>query len=191
MLEVITLKVGSLEENCYIVPCGGGEAAVIDPGDEAGRIIRELQERELRCSAILLTHGHFDHTGALEELVLEYGAQVFCGQQDGWRLKTLPDRSLNDGDRIEVGEKEFRVLGTPGHTEGSVCYIIEDCIFTGDTLFFETVGRTDLPGGDEKQLSLSLARLRELPEQELRLFPGHMQSTTLSHERQHNPYLCR
>ncbi len=189
------IPVGHLETNCYVVT---DEASllcvVIDPGDESNTILDYLEEHKLSCRAVLLTHGHFDHTGAVRAMLEETGAQLYmhrgdCGE-GGPSKFNAPEGTifLSDGDVIEVGALRFEVLTTPGHTPGGVSYRCGDALFTGDTLFAGSCGRTDLPGGDMNLELKSLRRLGELPG-DYEVYPGHMESTTLDSERRFNPYM--
>lgn len=203
-MTVIRLAVGDFGTNCYLVADDSGKAAVIDPGDEVDRILRALGERDLTCDAVLLTHAHVDHIGALKALVEAVGAVVYCHSEeiaaltDGVRnlsavfgvpLDTVETATaLEDGDTVTVGDLVFTALHTPGHTPGCCCYRCEDVLFSGDTLFFESIGRTDFPGGDLGAMRASLARLLAL-EGISRVLPGHDEETTLVHERRYNPYV--
>lgn len=189
------IPVGHLETNCYVVTdeetllC-----AVIDPGDESNAILDYLEDNRLHCKAVLLTHGHFDHTGAVCALLEETGARLYMHKADCGR--TGPDKFdapegsvfFSDGDAIAVGALRFKVITTPGHTPGSVSFRCGDALFTGDTLFAGSCGRTDLPGGDSQQEMRSLRRLGELPG-DYEVYPGHMEASTLGRERRFNPYL--
>ncbi len=201
-MKVKTLSVGELGTNCYIITDSKGNTVVIDPADEFERIVSELDGHEV-C-AILLTHGHFDHTGAVNKLKQRYNAQVVISSEDeemlsdntknvAYLVNASPDpitadRLVNDGDVVEIGELVFEVIATPGHTKGSVTYKIEDKLFTGDTLFCDTVGRCDLYGGNPVKLIRSLQKLAKL-EGDFEVFPGHDRKTTLDYEKQTNHYL--
>jgi len=203
-MTIRSLSVGPLGTNCYIVWDQNGIAAVIDPGDEASRIMKTLDENGLVCKAVLLTHAHFDHMGALDELVKASGATVYCHREEqraltdgGVNLSSVfgmfipPVREahlLDEGDTVAVGEMTFTVLHTPGHTKGSCCYRLENTLFSGDTLFCESIGRTDFPGGSVYDMRGSLARLLALDGIEC-VYPGHDEPTTIEHERQYNPYV--
>ena len=200
-MEIKILPVGELATNCYILlDEQTREAAVIDPGDEAGRILSQLQQDGAKVRYILLTHGHFDHTTAVPALHAALPeAEVYIHQSDapgaGRRLFPLAtqvaDLHLYDeGDRLTLGTLTIRVMHTPGHSSGSVVLHVGDTLFTGDTLFAGTCGRTDLPGGDFGQMMDSLARLGRL-EGNLRVLPGHGEEATLDWERQYNTYMIQ
>lgn len=193
MLKIDTLTLGLYQVNCYVVRNeGSGRCVVIDPGYDGQTVLRFLKEQNLQLAAILLTHGHFDHVGAVKELAAETDCKVYLHDLE----RTMPE-ALTAGplyatnaypDRFSVAGMDFTVLHTPGHTPGSVCLICEDAMFSGDTLFAGSCGRTDLPGGDWSTILASLGRLKELTEN-YRVFPGHGESTTLAQEKQYNPYL--
>jgi glyoxylase-like metal-dependent hydrolase (beta-lactamase superfamily II) len=191
-----TLTVGQMEENCYVVTDEDSLlCAVIDPGDESNTILDYIESNHLTPVAILLTHGHFDHTGAVETIHGETGAPVYINLEDtseqyeDYRWKPVEGaRFISDGQIIEVGKLRFRVLETPGHSKGSVCFRCEDALFTGDTLFRGSAGRTDLPGGDYDRLMASLRRLADIPG-DLEVYPGHEAPSTLNIERATNYYV--
>ena len=203
MLQIDCLTLGDYQVNCYIVrPEDSRRCVVIDPGYEEQRILQFLQAHDLTLDAILLTHGHFDHVGAVKALLMETDCKLFMNEND-WKMKRNPLTSwmyplagldfdrlqlCSEGDEINAAEITFTVLETPGHTGGSVCYRCEDVLFTGDTLFDGSCGRTDLPGGDTKTIGVSLQRLKNI-EENLRIFPGHGSSSTLDDQRRYNPYL--
>ena len=194
-----TLPVGQLETNCYVVTDENTlDCAVIDPGDESNTILDYLEDNHLRCRAILLTHGHYDHVGAVEAVAEETGAPVYMNKRDdaaalGSRHYgyTLPagGRFYDDGDVIELSGLRFEVIATPGHTPGGVSLRCGNALFTGDTLFKGSCGRTDLPGGDMEEELASLKKLCQLPG-DYEVYPGHMDSSTLERERMFN-YYCR
>ena len=194
-----TLPVGQLETNCYVVTNEQTlQCVVIDPGDESNTILDYLEDHRLHCEAILLTHGHYDHVGAVEAVQEETGATVYMNQEDDHRIRgdyhfpfSLPQNGkyYKDGDRLELAGLRFDVLGTPGHTPGGVTLRCENALFTGDTLFKGSCGRTDLPGGDMDAELRSLKKICSLPG-EYEVYPGHMDSSTLERERMFN-YYCR
>ena len=196
---VKTLPVGQLETNCYIVSNENTlECVVIDPGDDSNRILDYLEDNKLKCVAILLTHGHFDHVGAVDAVAEETGATVYMHQMDDAKLNAkymmrycLPESGiyLNDGDVLNLAGLEFHIMATPGHTLGGVTIRCEDALFTGDTLFKGSCGRVDLPGGDMMTQMESIRKICQLPG-DYEVYPGHMDSSTLERERLYN-YYCR
>lgn len=195
MLNIETLPLGSYQTNCYIVyDADFGECIVIDPGYEPETVLLEANRLGKTISAILLTHGHFDHVGAVKDLVAETDCKVYIHEYDLALPATLTAGPLyytdvyDEGDVLQLAGLTIRVLHTPGHTPGSVCLMIEDNLFTGDTLFRDSCGRTDLPGGNPTEIFKSLRRLAAL-EGDFRVLPGHSMETSLEEERQYNPYL--
>ena len=194
-----TLPVGDLETNCYVVTNEKTlESVVIDPGDESNTILDYLEDNRLTCKAIFLTHGHYDHVGAVETVQEETGVPVYMNAKDdaknmrSFRFPyTLPENGFyyDDGDRITVAGIDFTILSTPGHTPGSVCIQAEDALFTGDTLFRGSCGRTDLDGGDMDDMMLSLKKICSL-EGDYEVYPGHMDCSSLIREKNFN-YYCR
>ncbi len=188
-----TLVLGDYQVNCYLVSDEAGRAVIIDPGYEAEKILRVVKEDSLEIKAIFLTHGHFDHIGAVKPLAQALGCPVYIHPKEA----TLPPyltrgllyytEEYEQGEEIAVGDLTFRVLETPGHTNGSVCLLCGDCLFTGDTLFAGSCGRTDL-GGSMLDMLASLKSLADL-EGNYRVFPGHGPETDLDHERKTNPYI--
>ncbi len=204
-MRIEALAVGPLQANCFIVACPvTRQAAVIDPGDEGERILHLLRGEGLELKLVINTHGHFDHVGANRFLVEATGAELCLHSADralllraadhaaryGLRAVDSPEprRLLADGDRLQVGELTLEVLHTPGHTPGGVCLYTPGHLFSGDTLFAGSVGRTDLPGGDMATLIAGIRnRLWSLPE-ETQVHPGHGPDTTLGREKTGNPY---
>ena len=191
-MNLKTLALGAYQTNCHILS-NGSEAIVIDPGYEPDTILDSLEGLTLK--AILLTHGHFDHVGAVKELVAETGCEVYIHAAES----TMPPmmtagplyytRTYAEGDTVApIAGAELKVLHTPGHTPGSVCLLWGQELFAGDTLFAGSCGRVDLPGGDPAQMMQSLNRLASL-QADYRVHPGHGPSTTLSQEKRYNPYM--
>jgi glyoxylase-like metal-dependent hydrolase (beta-lactamase superfamily II) len=206
-VDVVTLPVGPFESNCHLIhPAGANLACVVDPGDDADRIIAALRDRGWRVSRYLLTHGHMDHVNALADVRAEFPAPVSMHPLDAaWAFAAqnimppfymTPPRAVPIADLLADGERRedlglaYEVLHTPGHSPGSVSFYFPDrgLLFSGDVLFRDSIGRTDLPGGDAPTLFRSLKRLLELPD-ETRVFPGHGPATTLGRERARNPFL--
>lgn len=194
-MNIKAMQVGPIGTNCYLLE-DARQAAVIDPGGDASRLLAALEGAEVRY--ILLTHGHYDHTGAAAALAAAFPqAAVYIHEKDyrdvdpglfPLRTELSSVNFYGEGDWLTLGGLELQVLHTPGHSEGSVTLRCGDVLFCGDTLFAGSCGRTDLPGGDTAKILASLRRLGEL-EGDLRVLPGHMESSTLGRERQVNPYL--
>ncbi len=206
---IIGLPIGALRANGYILfEEEGGEAAIVDPGGDPIPLFREIERHHLTVRAILNTHAHFDHIAANAIVKQRYPEAPLMLHRDDFPLLAegggaswfdlayLPsppaDHALEDGEIVNVGSLAIEVLHTPGHTPGSLCFYIpqEGALLSGDTLFRGSVGRTDLPGGDARQLTESLRRLLTLPPETM-IHPGHGPATTLEQECRHNPYLRR
>lgn len=210
-MKIQCLATGAYHENAYLVEVGGGKAVVVDPGADAPRILSALRAMGAELAAVLLTHGHLDHISALPALLAAAPAPVRISAADAaWcfteRNSLFPyapvlappatlAADLADGAALRFGDAEFRVLATPGHSPGSVCFLLEGpaggpaALFAGDTLFAGSIGRTDFEGGDDAAMAASLRRLAELPP-ETRVLPGHGPATTIALECRRNPYLA-
>lgn len=203
-IEVRRLVLGELDTNCWLVSDGaGGPLLLVDPAGEADALLAEIDRRDV--VAVVLTHGHFDHLGAVADVMAATGAPLLVHAADADSVTTsagnggaafafdavapAPDRRLEDGETIEAGELRLEVLHTPGHTPGSICLFARTDegphLFSGDTLFAGSVGRTDFAGGDPRALKASIARLATLPP-ETKVHPGHGPDTTLLRESRDN-----
>jgi glyoxylase-like metal-dependent hydrolase (beta-lactamase superfamily II) len=201
-MKIIRLIQGNFAVNTYIVRAGE-KAVVIDPAGEAAEIYNTVGE-DVEIVAVLLTHGHFDHTGAAAELKAMTGAKIYIHENDAPMLDSLEksvgamfpdmfnpcqaDVFVKDGEMIEIGEMQFKVMQTPGHSIGSVMYFLQDVIFSGDTVFKESVGRTDHWSGDGAAQKESMKKIRQI-KGNYRILPGHGEETTLDYEKQRNPFL--
>ncbi len=205
-MEYIPLIVGPLETNCYLVYCSETlECAVVDPGAEAGNITRQIAEKELKPRLILNTHGHIDHIGANKDIKDKYDIPLFIHSADSPMLESVlqtemgiflgakdsppADHFLDDGDEIKIGKSHLKVIHTPGHSPGSVSFLGDGFLLSGDTLFFGGVGRTDLPGGSWQEMVNSIKnRILTMPE-EMIVLPGHGPHTTIGQEKKSNPFI--
>jgi glyoxylase-like metal-dependent hydrolase (beta-lactamase superfamily II) len=200
-----TIVVGPLQENSYVVACEETqEAAIIDPGAEADRIYRVVTFHGFTLKYVLNTHGHPDHVGGVADIIEKTGVPFFLHQDDMYLIEGFeqdpiraflaartpppPDRFLQDGDMISVGNLEFHVLHTPGHTPGGVCFLVQNVLFSGDTLFANSIGRTDLPGGNHQQLLTSIRDKLLSLDDAVRVYSGHGYASTIGNERQFNPF---
>jgi glyoxylase-like metal-dependent hydrolase (beta-lactamase superfamily II) len=204
-MEARMFTVGPLQENCFMVRVDGADRVIlIDPGDEAPRLQAAMDELGVALEAILLTHTHFDHIGAVAAVARATGAPVHCprgelavledpgaffppmfGPVEGWKA----EHALDGGNRLQLAGLDIEVLSTPGHSPGHVSFVIDGDLFSGDVLFQGSIGRTDLPGGDHALLMSSIAGLLERFGDDTTVHPGHMGITTLGRERATNPFL--
>lgn len=193
-MKLTQLTVGSIGTNCYMLYDETSKAAVVmDPSDEAVLVAARIEALGLDVKAVLLTHGHFDHSGEAAKIADRAGVPIWMHPADralpSWLTHGLPDtRDLADGETLDFAGLQFTVIHTPGHTPGSVCFRCGDLLFAGDTLFAGSCGRTDLPGGSWQDMAASLRRLAAL-EGDCTVYPGHGEATTLEAERAENPYL--
>ena len=194
-MKVHLLTLGAYQTNCYIF-CeeGSKTCCVVDPGYEPDFILESLENLGLTLEAILLTHGHFDHVGAVRQLAADTGCEVYiCGEDLALPTQLTAGtlyytKTYADGDIHHLAGLDITVLHTPGHTPGSVCLLSGTTLFSGDTLFCGSCGRTDLPGGSWDTIQSSLKKLAKI-EADLWVLPGHGETTTLSNEKKHNPYM--
>jgi hydroxyacylglutathione hydrolase len=205
-MDVRMFTVGPVQENCFLFrQDGSNEALIVDPGEEAPKLLGAIEELGVDLKAILLTHTHFDHVGAVAPVAKATGAPVYCPQLEVAVLQDImsyvpwpgfgpfeswdPEETVAGGERLQLAGFDIDVIFTPGHSPGHVTYAVEDALFSGDVLFEGSVGRTDLPGGDWPTLARSIESLLERHPDEQRVFPGHMGLTTLGRERATNPFL--
>ena len=207
-MEIRMFTVGPVQENCFIGRReGSSRAFVVDPGDEADKLIGAIEELGLEIDAILLTHTHFDHVGAVAPLARATGAPVYCPEIERAVLANIndyvpwpgfgpfesyeADHLLTGGEQLTLAGLDIDVIFTPGHSPGHVSFSVpsEQALFSGDVLFQSSIGRTDLPGGDHARLLQSIAELLEKLPDETQVLPGHMGVTTLGAERATNPFL--
>ncbi len=204
-MKIETFPLGLFGANCYLLSDEQQNAVLIDPADSAP-MLRHLQKNNLTLRYILLTHGHFDHIWGVSGLAKQTGAKVVCHAADTELLENpnlaagafggldcppcRADITVKDGERLEVGEMAFTFLHTPGHSKGSVSIRCENALFSGDTLFAGSVGRTDLYGGSMDTLMESLKKLIALPDDTV-IYPGHGEKTLLKNEKRRNIYLIR
>jgi len=201
------IVVGPLSVNCFVVGCENSrEGVVVDPGGDVDSVIQAVQKHRLKIGTVINTHGHFDHVGGNRATVESFGGRLLIHQADvalvgmatdvartyGLQGESSPppDDFLNDGDEITFGGHTLKVIHTPGHTRGGCCLYFESekKIITGDTLFADSIGRTDLPGGSHEQLLESIrTKLFTLPD-DVAVYPGHGEATSIGHEKRHNPY---
>jgi glyoxylase-like metal-dependent hydrolase (beta-lactamase superfamily II) len=209
-LDVAMFTVGMVQENCFLVREGGDgvdRAVIVDPGEEAPRLLAAIEQAGVTLEAILLTHTHFDHVGAVAPVARATGAPVYCPELEVPVLQDVmafvpwpgfgpyeswdPEHTVSGGETLELAGLTFDVIFTPGHSPGHVTYAVreEGALFSGDVLFENSVGRIDLPGGDGPTLMASIAALLDRFDDDTVVHPGHMGITTLGRERASNPFL--
>ncbi len=205
-MKIIQLEVGYLGTNCYIVYDEDTlQAAIIDPGGSPEKILKIIERDNLSVEMIINTHGHADHISGNNEIKGATGAPILIHKDDavmltnahsnlsvyvGNSMESEPaDRLLSDGDIIKLGSISFNVMHTPGHTPGGICLIANNAVFCGDTIFYESIGRTDFPGGSYRQLIQSIKEKLMTLNDEFDLYPGHGPATTVGWERRRNPFI--
>ena len=197
---VKTYPLGSLQTNCYLaIDEETNKAAIIDPGASANYLIKEIETLGIEIDVILLTHCHFDHNGAVKELKDKYEVDVYLNEAEEEYMDIdttgifgkLPKiyKFFNEGDEIKVGNLTFKTIFTPGHTKGGTCFLVEDNLFTGDTLFNTSIGRTDFLGGSYNELINSIETKLMALDNNVNVYPGHGPKSTIIHERMKNPFL--
>ncbi len=204
MSNIIRIMVGEMGTNCYFLE-SNNEIAIIDPGFEPERIYNKLKQLKGKTKYIINTHGHIDHIGANVKLKEYTGAEILVHHRDA-ELLTQPsknlafflgepiaiskaDKLLHEGDIVEVGVEKLEVIHTPGHTNGSICLITKTFAFTGDTLFIDSIGRTDFPEGSEREILGSLRRLKGILTDNMAIYPGHGEPGKFSEAKELNPFL--
>ena len=199
-MVIKTYPLGSLQTNCYIViDEETNKAVIIDPGAEANYLIKEIEVLGIDIDKILLTHCHFDHNGAVKELKEKFNCEVYINRDEEEYMEIdstgifgkLPKfyEYVNEGEIINSGNLNFKVIFTPGHTKGGTCYVINDSIFTGDTLFNGSIGRTDFLGGSYNDLISGIESKLMILDDNITVYPGHGPKTSIGYEKNRNPFL--
>lgn len=204
--KIIKLVVGELQENCFILFDENKDAFIVDPSASSENIIETIEKNDLNIKYILLTHGHFDHVGAVAALKKRFKAPIYLHKNDrkflenpkevresafGLQIEAAnADVFVNDGDEIPFSDDKIKVIASPGHTIGSVCYLFKNYLFAGDTLFNGSIGRTDFPESDNSLMMESLKKLKELDD-DIYVLSGHGPESQMSYEKMTNPYLRR
>ncbi len=185
------IKVGMMQNFSYIIG-DNGEAAVVDPGWDYKKLIDVCEKEKLKITKILLTHTHYDHAMDLKKIVKATNAEVYVHKLENLKDKGFKIKNIEDDDIINVGKTKIKVLHTPGHSSGSVCFLFDKILITGDTLFVGAIGRVDLPGSNEEEMMKSLKGLGKLDD-DIEVYPGHdygeKASSTIGYEKKNNPFM--
>lgn len=191
-MKVKRIVIGSYVENCYLlIDDNEKEVYIIDPGDGVEKVIKTINDLQLKVKAVLITHGHFDHTNGIKKIKEAFGVQVYMDLLDLPLVTDADqvDEDINEDDCFALGSDVIKAISTPGHTKGGMCFLCNDILISGDTLFRGSIGRTDMYGGDYAQLIDSIkSKLLVLPD-EVMVYPGHGFSTTIGYEKATNPFL--
>lgn len=196
MIKYLTVVTGAMYQvNCYIIYNENNKAVIVDPGDDFEIIEETLLNNKITPEAIFLTHGHFDHVGAVRQLKEKYNIKVYMNFDDIMLLGFMrendftPDVDVKGLTEINIADMNFKCINTPGHSQGSTCYIIEDLLFSGDTLFAGCIGRCDLPGGSPSVMRNTLSEIVANFDDNLKVLSGHGEASVMSHEKASNHYL--
>jgi hydroxyacylglutathione hydrolase len=197
-MEIMRFSLGNLKSNCYIVH-ENKKAFIVDPGYESDDVVKYIKKYDLEVEAIYLTHGHFDHVGGVKQIKELFGCIVYAPIKDKiWIGKSsynqfgyeIPvDQWVKDLDKIDLIGHTFTVYETPGHSEGSTVLHFETILFSGDTLFFQSIGRTDIPLSDSMSIYQSVKRIYSLFDEDVIVYPGHGKATEIGHEKKFNPFV--
>lgn len=199
-MKISVIQAGAYMTNCYIlVDENTNESVVIDPGDAPEALLKAFKATKTKLSFILLTHGHADHTAAVSEFKKEFGVDVYISEED-YKLidngeymfgasNENATKCVSDGDELQFGGIKIKCIKTPGHTPGGMCYLIDNRLFSGDTLFNSSIGRTDFPGGNFQNLIDAIKNKLMKLDENIVVYPGHGEKTTIGYEKTHNPFI--
>lgn len=205
-MKISTFEVGVLSVNCYVISCEKTKkACIVDPGGYSSILDEYVKKNQLKIEFIILTHGHSDHFGGVPKLTADFHVPLYAHKDEkdilnnaslnfstyvlGTQMTFEPDRYLNDNEEIKLGELVLKIIHTPGHSPGGICILINDCLFSGDTLFNSSVGRTDFPYSSEKQLIDSIKNKLFSLNDNIKVFPGHGPETSIGYEKKYNPFI--